>query len=195
MANRPIGGAPSRLRQAPAASTQPQPHVRHSTARVAVHAPPRSPLPAWFWGALGCLSVLIIGFAVLFVVTKPGAEEAAPVAASAPAVTPAPALTQATVAAPAAARPAPGAHARGAGIHVEQIAAPPPPALAEMPRQKAKPPRAVKVAKTPTAPAKTAAAPAAGDEEADEAELLAPRTKRAAAARAPEEDESEEKTP
>jgi len=193
MANRPIGGAPSRLRQAPAASTQPQPHVRHSTARVAVHEPPRSPLPAWFWGALGCLSVLIIGFAVLFAVTKPGAEEAAPVAASAPTIAPAP--TQATVAAPAPARPAPGAHARGGGIHVEQIAAPPPPALAEMPRQKAKPARAVKVAKTPTAAAKTAAAPAAADEEADEAELLAPRAKRAAATRAPEEDESEEKTP
>src|SRR6188472_3133149 len=161
MANRPIGGAPSRLRQAPAASTQPQPHVRHSTARVAIHEPPRSPLPAWFWGALGCLSVLIIGFAVLFVVTKPGAEEAAPIAASAPA--PAPAPPQTTVAAPAPARPAPGAHARGGGIHVEQIAAPPPPALAEMPRPRAKPARALKVAKTPAAAAKTAAAPAAAD--------------------------------
>jgi len=157
-----------------------------------VHEPPRSPLPTWFWGALGCLSVLVIGFAILFMVTKP-AEEAAPIAAGAPPIAPAPAVTQAAPTAPA--RPAPGAHARGAGIHVEQIAAPPPPALADMPRQKARPPRAVKVAKTPTAAAKTAAAPAAGDEEADEAELLAPRAKRAAAARAPEEDESEEKTP
>ena len=193
MANRPTGSAP-RQRQAPAPSTQPQPHVRHSTARVAVHEPPRSPLPGWFWGALGCLSVLSIGLAVLFVATKPGAEEAAPVAASAPAAAPPSPGPKAVVAAPAPARPAPGAPARAGGIHVEQIAAPPPPALAEMPRPKARPPRAVKVAKTPSAAPKTAA-PADGVEEADEAELLAPRAKRAATARAADEEESEEKSP
>jgi hypothetical protein len=199
MANRPTGGAPGRQRQAqaqasaPIAQPQPQSQVRHSTARVAVTEPPRFELPGWFWGALGCLSVLVIGFAVLFVVTKPGAEQAAPAAFSAPVA--APPSAQAAAVRPAPARPAPGAPARGAGIHVEQIAAPPPPALAEMPRPKAKPPRAVKVAKTPAAGAKTAAAPAAGDEESDEEELLAPRSKRAAAARAPEEDESEEKSP
>ena len=65
MANRPIGGAPTRQRQVPAPSPQPQPRVHQSTARVAVLEPPRSPVPGWFFGALGCLSVLIIGFAVM----------------------------------------------------------------------------------------------------------------------------------
>ena len=42
---------------------------RGNTARVVLH---KSALPGWFWGMLGCLSVLGVGFAVLILVARNG---------------------------------------------------------------------------------------------------------------------------
>jgi hypothetical protein len=191
MASWPTGGATGTQRPSTSVPTNPlQQPARHSTARVATtHQPARGELPGWFWVALGCLSVLSVGFAVLFVVVKPSGDAAAAAVAPPPAAAVAPATTA------AAAAPAPAAPpTRGGGIHVEQMAAPSSPA--DMPRRKPKP-RVVKVARTPSAgnPATAAAAAPAAAEDAAEDEEPAPRARRAAAARAADEEESEEKTP
>jgi hypothetical protein len=65
--------------QPKAASGLPEPVVHETTARVA--APSKPPLPNVFWGALGCVSVLGIGFTVLFVFARPGSPAAPPPAA------------------------------------------------------------------------------------------------------------------
>ena len=67
--------------------------AREDTARVVMH---KSTLPGWFWGALGFLSVLAVGFGALLFVAKNGVLGG---------VAPAPAAT-ATAAAPTAAGPA-----------------------------------------------------------------------------------------
>src|SRR5436190_2129824 len=95
MAERPRATASSRSR--PAAAAQAPDQRRLSTARVSTtqgaHAGDgarRSELPGWFWGALGFLTVLVIGLTVVFFVgqtapaSSPGATSASP-AAPAPA--------------------------------------------------------------------------------------------------------------
>jgi len=52
----------------PAAPSPSSPNLRDNAASVAA---PRSELPGWFWGLLGCLSVLGVGFTVLFFVIEP----------------------------------------------------------------------------------------------------------------------------
>jgi hypothetical protein len=148
------------------------------TARIALHG--RSQLPGWLWGVMGCLTVLGIGFAALFVIMKPAdapttpptAIMAAPVAPSAPAAAPAP---------------------RAPGIQVEQMAAPPATAPAP-PRPKA-PPRVVKVARSPSG-ARTAgeaaeeggaAAEASDDDEAPKPKTAARETRERTPAAATEE--------
>src|SRR4030095_1784337 len=82
MAERPRATASSRSRPAPAAQAPDQ--RRLSTARVSTtqgaHAAAagarRSELPGWFWGALGCLTVLVVGLTVVFVLGQPGAASA-----------------------------------------------------------------------------------------------------------------------
>jgi hypothetical protein len=152
------------------------------TARIAV----RSQLPGWLWGVMGCLTVLGVGFAALFVLMGPGAGPATPAAV----ITAAP---SAPAAAPAPAKPA--------GIQVEPMAAPPPPPppiVAHPSKPKAAPDarrRPVKVARSP------GAARAAGEdvveeeaEDADPEEAPAPKpkTKTAARERAPAAEETEE---
>jgi len=85
MADRPT--APKLQRPAAnhprAAQGLPQPVVHETTARVA--APGKPPLPNVFWGALGCVSVLGIGFTALFVLARPGTAPAPRPVVSAPA--------------------------------------------------------------------------------------------------------------
>jgi hypothetical protein len=136
---------------APAA---PRASAPEDTARVVMH---KSALPGWFWGMLGCLSVLGVGFAVLILVARNGlldggAVGPAPVAAAAAApVAPAP-----SVVAPAGGRPRP---------QIEQLA--PPAALPLIPVAEPKPrtqPHAIKLARSPSGGHATAAdKPAAAD--------------------------------
>src|SRR6516164_1097749 len=103
---------------APATGSPPvRPSTRrtsHETARIALHSGPH--LPGWFWGTLGCFSVLAVGFTVLFFVAKPGA---APTTA---------APSGGDVAAAAGSGVAPSG-ATAPGIQVEQLAPPARPAL------------------------------------------------------------------
>src|SRR5687768_6949843 len=80
------------------------------TARIALHG--RSQLPGWLWGLMGCLTVLGIGFAALFVFMKPIAAPVTPAAA----IIVTPPVEPAAPPAPLA-PPAPG-------IQVEPMAAP-----------------------------------------------------------------------
>jgi hypothetical protein len=167
---------------------------RHSTARVstthgahsAADGARRSELPGWFWGALGCLSVLVVGLSVVFFLGQngvaPGPTPAA--AAVAPgAVAPA---------APAAATPAPEAQRPPApGIHVEPMAQPPAaidqvPAATEVPAAPAVKQKAgahpIKVARSPVGgakPATVAAAKPAAAQAAAAAPAAAPAEKKA----------------
>ncbi len=135
--------------------------------------PPQAELPSWFWGVLGCLTILGVGFTVMFFAIKSPAGTTA-------------AIPPAVVAPPAPSAPAPASAPRPSGIQVEQLA-PPPAALLPTPVRKA--PRPVKVARSP-APAPRAAvgdesdeAPAAEAEADEEApKHKAPARVRAAAA-------------
>lgn len=127
---------------------------RENTARVVMRG---NELPGWFWGLLGCLSVLGVGSAVLFLIFKPPGGLSAP----------APSL--AATAAPADRAPVPG----GRQIDIEPMAPPPPsPAVAGAPKPKAVS-HPLKIAHSPSAP-HPAAAPVAdtdkGDDKATEAE-------------------------
>jgi hypothetical protein len=127
---------------------------RENTARVVMRG---NELPGWFWGLLGCLSVLGVGSAVLFLIFKP------------PGGLTAPAPSLAVTAAPADRAPVPGARQ----IDIEPMAPPPPsPAVAGVPKPKAVS-HPLKIARSPSAP-HPAAAPVAdtdkGDDKATEAE-------------------------
>jgi hypothetical protein len=153
MAERPTA-SPSGKRQ-PAGSAQPSRELNtDETARIPLHGG-RSAVPGWFWGLLGCLTVLGVGFAGLFLVVR---SLAAP--------------TTAGVTAPGGGGAAtPPGGARGGGIQVEQLASPPAPALAPFPAPRARPaPRGVKVARSPGSlrPSAAGAAPS-GQDEASEA--------------------------
>jgi hypothetical protein len=112
---------------------------RDSVIGARLTPPPRATngeLPNWFWGALGCLSVLLVGFAALFVLARAGQlgsllPEAAP-AGTPPAVTAAPPPSPSMAASPslAAAEPAPGAHAATVTAAPTAAAAPAAPAAA-----------------------------------------------------------------
>src|ERR1700689_5292307 len=66
----------------PAGPMESRANPRENTARVAMRG---SELPGWFWGLLGCLSVLGVGSAVLFFVFKPAGGLAGPANLAAPA--------------------------------------------------------------------------------------------------------------
>ncbi|SRR6266540_4289220 len=182
MVERPPASAPGATRP-PRSGALPSTETEHHTARIAVQR--GGALPGWLWGMLGCLTVLGIGFAVLFMVMKPGAAP------------PIPAAT--TVVAPVPTPPPPAAGARAPGIEVEPIAAPGrAPGIASTPKPRPTV-RAVKVARSPGA-ARTAEAAAAGDDSggSDDEEQAPPKPKTAAReARdrpsAPAGEESEEK--
>jgi hypothetical protein len=132
MAERPTA-SPSGRRH-PARSAQPSSEQNTDTARISLYGG-RSAVPGWFWGLLGCLTVLGVGFAGLFVVVRF-----------------LPASTTAAVTAPGGVDATSPAGARGGGIQVEQLASPPPPGLAPLPAARARPaPRGMKVARSPSA--------------------------------------------
>ena len=163
MAERPRATASGRSHPAPAAQAPAAQAraARQSTARVATtQGVRRSELPGWFWGALGCLTVLVVGLTVVFVLGQPGAASA-PAGDMLPAVIPT--SPTAPAQAPAQAAAAPGAatrapdpqRARAAGIHVEPMAAPPaavdPVAPAPVVAKPKVPSRPLKVARSPAA--------------------------------------------
>jgi hypothetical protein len=148
--------AERRTASAPGAAATPAPvhpagegeRERHQTARVPSSS--GAQLPNWFWGALGCLIVLGVGFTVMLFVVRSSAEPSRPAVVGAPGALP--------------------TAAQGKGIQVEQLAPPPAPAPAPVPARKAAP-RAIKVARSP-APAggsTTTSRPATDDDAAVEA--------------------------
>jgi hypothetical protein len=159
---------------------------RESVVGIRVTPPPRaasSELPNWLWGVLGCLSVLLIGFAALFFLGrsgKLGALEGDAVALAPSAAPPPPAPGPVVVEEPtpkepeAPARPehsAGGEHAARAERHPSHAAPAPEPAAPEAPAAPAEPPAAA----APSEPA----APAVAEEAA-----AAKRPARAAGAKA-----------
>jgi hypothetical protein len=190
MAERPRAAVSGKSRPA---STSPAPAAaRHSTARVATTQGRGSELPGWFWTALGCMTVLVVGLTVVFFVFQPSAAPAAPGEAAA---APLPAAVTTTVVPSAPARAAEAPRPPAQGIRVERMATPPP-AIDQIPAAPALKPRAparpVKVARTPAAKPAAAAkpAPAESEGEANEEELLKPKQRPAATA---QDDDSEEK--
>ena len=124
-----------------------------NTARVVMH---KSALPGWFWGMLGCLSVLGVGFGVLIVVARNGLLDGG-------AVAPVPAAG-ATVAAPTAPAPVTGPAGSRPRPQIEQLV--PPPAAPLIPGAEPKPrtqPHAIKLARSPSG-----GHGAAGDKPADD---------------------------
>jgi hypothetical protein len=122
-----------------------------NTARVVMH---RSVLPGWFWGMLGCLSVLGAGFGVLIVVARNGLLDGGAVGAATSPVAADPAAPT-PVTAPAGSRPRP---------QIEQLV--PPPAAPLMPVAEPKPrvpPHAIKLARSPSG-----GHPAGADKSADD---------------------------
>jgi len=114
---------------------------RDSVVGMRLTPPPRttvtSELPNWFWGALGCLSVLLVGFAGLFLLGRSGkldnvlgarpgpastVSQPAPVAAApiAPSVEP---VAPADNAAPLPVTPAPAHHLHAASAEERERAA------------------------------------------------------------------------
>lgn len=189
MAERPRATASSRSRPAPAVQAPDQ--RRLSTARVSTtqgaHAAAagarRSELPGWFWGALGCLTVLVVGLSVVFFIgqTSP-APSPAPASASPAASAPA----AAAAVAPAAAPSAPAAARAGTpGMHIEQMA-PPPPAIDQVPDVPAAP---VAKQKAAAHPMKIARSPAAGARPAGGARPAAGASPAVAASPAAEKDD------
>jgi hypothetical protein len=190
MAERPRAAVSGKSRPAPTSPAG----TRHSTARVATTQGRASELPGWFWTALGCMTVLVVGLTVVFFVFQPSA---APKPAGEAAAAPLPPAVTTTVVPsappPAAEAPRPAAQ----GIRVERMATPPP-AIDQIPVAPAVKPkvpsRPVKVARTPAPAAKAAAAakpaPAESEGEANEEELLKPKQRPAATA---QDDDSEEK--
>jgi translation initiation factor IF-2 len=152
------------------------------------HGARHTELPGWFWTALGCMTVLVVGLTVVFFVfqpsgASPGSGESTPL--------PAAATTTVVPSAPAPAAEPPRPPVQGMRV---QPLAPPPPAIDQMPAPKPRlQVRPVKVARTPAAPKQAAAAKAAAAEASDEAveeELLKPKQRPAATA---QDDEGEER--
>jgi hypothetical protein len=193
MAERPRATASGRSQPPPASQGPAAP--RHSTARVSTtHGARSGELPGWFWGALGCMTVLVVGLSVVFFIGQTGGST--PTGGIAPAIVPASAAPAAV--APAAA-PAPDVQ-RGQkpGIRIEPMA-PPPPAIDQVPppppvatKPKA-PVRPLKVARSPAAAPKPAVAAAKAAAESEDSAEDEPKAKPASHAAAAAQDESEEK--
>jgi hypothetical protein len=112
------------------------------TARVMMHK--SGALPGWFWGMLGCLSVLGAGFGVLIVVARNGLLDGG-------AVGPTSAPAAATVAAPTAPGPAAATAAAHPQPQIEPLA--PAPVARVVPAEAPKPrtqPHAIKLARSPS---------------------------------------------
>ena len=178
MAERPRATASGRSQPAPAAQAPAAQAraARQSTARVATtQGVRRSELPGWFWGALGCLTVLVVGLTIVFVMGQPGAASA-PTGDMVPAVIPtSPDRRRPRPAQPPAPRRR-SVRAR-AGIHVEPMAAP------QAAIDQVAPAPVVAKPKAPARPLKVARSPAAA------------RTKPAGASKAAAEDEEGEDEP
>lgn len=141
----------------PATAGVPEAFPHQTTARVA----PAAQLPGIFWGALGCVSVLGVGFTVLFLVLRPGSP-----ATAAP---PLPPPTAAVVAPPPPAEPRPTPD-------IQPLAPPPAaatPAEAEPAHPKA-PVHPIKVARAAKVE-KKAAKPPADQSGGDSDETAAPK--------------------
>ena len=188
MVERPRATASGRSRPAHAAPPEAARQSTLATARVATTEGRRqSELPGWFWTALGCMTVLVVGLTVVFFVFQPSG---APTAAGAGAPLPAAATTAIAPSSAPAAAPDVQRPPQPQGIRVERMA-PPPPAIDQVPAAaKPKAARPIKVARTPAAkPAAAKPAAAAESEgEANEEELLKPKQRPAATA---QDDESE----
>src|SRR5450631_308667 len=100
-------------RQSPPAAVRAD--ARENTARVVMH---KSALPGWFWGMLGCLTVLGVGFGVLIVVARNGLLDGSAVRPSTSTVTSTsavPSTVTATASAAAPTAPAPATGLAGSG--------------------------------------------------------------------------------
>jgi len=167
-------------------SASPQPAAplypaRENTARVAMRG---NVLPGWFWGLLGCLSVLGVGMAGLLFFTHGVVTAGQVAAAPSPAPAAPPALGMA--AGPPQARP---------GIDIEPMAPPPapaagPPALAPAPHVHVLQ-HPMKLARSPAGlhpTSDTASADKDTDKTSAAAEDTAPVKKEAATATATDDD-------
>ena len=126
-----------------------QANAGENTARVVMH---KSALPGWFWGMLGCLSVLGVGFGVLIVVARNGLLDGGAVGP-----------TTAAAAAPVAPASATGGAGSRPRPQIEQLV--PPPAAPFIPAAEPKvrvQPHAIKLARSPSG-----GHPAAADKSAD----------------------------
>ena len=154
MASRPPASTSASAQ--PAAPLYPS---RENTARVAMRG---NVLPGWFWGLLGCLSVLGVGMAALLVFTHGSASGAA--VATGP-ITAAPAAPIGVAAAGPAQQPQPRS-----GIEVQPMAPPPAPAAiapAADPAPRAHAAHVMKLARSPAGLHPSAGAPASGDRDND----------------------------
>jgi hypothetical protein len=126
----------------------------------------RSELPGWFWGALGCLTVLVVGLSIVFLMGQ---------ASPAPTPPAATVKTVETIVAPPVGRPGPGAAvdpaARAPAIKIEPMAAPPPAVGQAAPHPAAAKPRPatrpIKVARSPASAAKSSGATKAAADDSD----------------------------
>jgi hypothetical protein len=165
---------------------------RDSVVGMRLTPPPRatsSELPNWFWGVLGCLSVLLVGFAALFLLGRAGTlgpllGEAASLAAPAPAPpapapvvpaaapSPEPVVKEPERAAPAAhvaERPAHEGHAAAVerAVSAERAAPPEPVAAAPAPENAAPGPAPEAVSAEKRAPPSAAGARARASKTAE----------------------------
>ena len=150
--------------------------VPEDTARVVMH---KSALPGWFWGMLGCLTVLGVGFGALIVVARSGLLGGGPVGPATAAA--------ATVAAPPPPPPATGSTGSVGSRpqpQIEQLVPPPAAPLVPTAEPKARTqPHAIKLARSPSgghsaAADKPAADKAAGDDKSGAATGEAAATKK-----------------
>jgi hypothetical protein len=191
MAERPRAAASRSSQTArPAPAQSPPPAARHSTARVSTtQGVRRSELPGWFWGALGCLTVLVVGLSIVFLMGQAGPAPVPPVATV---------KTVETAAAPPAGRPGPGTAAdpatRAPAIKIEPMAPPAPaPAVGPTATHPAKPrsvTHPIKVARSPSSAAKpSGTAKSADDDSDDDTEDEEPKAKPRASAAEDEADD------
>jgi hypothetical protein len=150
------------------------------TARVVVH---RSALPGWFWGFIGFLSVLAVGFGVLIFAAKGGYVSGGAMGFGTASATPPP------VAVPTAALP-PAPSAPSGGPQIEQLAVPAPAPLPVVPEPKVKAPAAhpIKLARSPSPSGPKAAAPAVAAAPAEKPAAAADEPAKKPAEAAPPDD-------
>jgi hypothetical protein len=172
---RASGSVPPPQSVSPAAAPR-----RRTTERVAPLPPNRGELPGWIWAGLGCLTVLAAGFAVMFVLINP--SDAPLPAATVTTMPPTPPSGEADPGSPSNIQVVP--------LGGPAAASTPSPAHRPKPARPA-PPRAVRVARSPSLvhKAEKAAAPSPSPSEQEteassdgnEEELLKPVKPRTAA--------------